>query len=94
MTPVAKLRFKGWYSHHAICIYEDNDELPWLIVFDPEWAKLVDSEGHNLVDAEGHSSPAAKLGYIEARERTADAAKHTALALAQSSYLKKLPFQG
>ncbi|HTW64009.1 MAG TPA: hypothetical protein VME17_05300 [Bryobacteraceae bacterium] len=75
IPPDAQPRFIGWYNNHRIRIYEDKGEKPWLVVFDSHL--VVDSNGNNIGTAE----------HPEARERTADAAKTTATALAQNSYL-------
>ena len=69
--------FIGWYHGHAIRIYRDENESPWRVVFEPR----------PCVDELGVSG---KIEFPEARERTADAAKHTAWALAQNAYLKEL----
>jgi hypothetical protein len=72
---MAEPHFIGWYHEHPIRIYKDDDESPWRVVFDPRpW-----------VD-EATGNPAV-IQFPEARERTADAAKHTAWALAQNDYL-------
>ena len=79
--PEDQPRFVGWYSHHRIRIYKDDDECPWRVVFDP--GRAVDAEGKQHY----------RLDYPEARERTADAAKITAQALAQNAHLRHLPYQ-
>lgn len=70
--------FIGWYHKHPIRIYKDDDESPWRVVFDPRPG----------VDAVG--KPAGEIQFPETRERTADAAKSTAEALAQKVYLYDL----
>jgi hypothetical protein len=62
--------FIGWYHDHPIRIYKDGDESPWRVVFDPQ--PCVDEV----------TGEPARMQFLEARERTADAAKHTAWALA------------
>jgi hypothetical protein len=73
--------FIGWYHQHPIRIYRDDDATTWRVVFEPRPG----------VDASGNPF---EIRFPEARERTADAAKHTAGALAQNDYLiDLLPFE-
>jgi len=74
--------FIGWYHEHPIRIYRDDDERPWLVVF--EATPLTDASGNSL----------GELKYAEERERSLDGAKCTALALAQNVHFRKeLPIQ-
>jgi hypothetical protein len=75
---MAEPHFIGWYHEHPIRIYKDDGESPWRVVFDPR----------PVVDAAGKAS--SEIQFPEARERTEDAAKHTAWALAQNDYLRDL----
>jgi hypothetical protein len=68
--------FIGWYHQHPIRIYRDDDPTPWRVAFEPRPG--VDASGNPV-----------EIRFPEARERTADAAKHTAAALAQK-YLRDL----
>jgi hypothetical protein len=73
--------FIGWYHQHSIRIYRDDDETPWLVVFEP--GPFVDALGNRV----------GEIRFPEARERTADAAKHTAWALAQNYLSDLLPVE-
>ena len=48
--------FIGWYHEHPIRIYRDDDERPWLVVF--EATPLTDASGNSL----------GELKYAEERE--------------------------
>ena len=75
---MAEPHFIGSYHEHPIRIYKDDDERPWRVVFD----------SRPCIDAAG--KPSGEVRFPEARERTEDAAKHTAWALAQNDYLRDL----
>lgn len=67
-----------WYggpAGHRIRIYRDYNERPWVIVFDELQVVFLDGKPLGSV-----------VRYPEERERTADAAKTTAEALARARY--------
>jgi hypothetical protein len=67
-----------WYggpAGHRIRIYRDYNERPWVIIFDELQVVFLDGKPLGSV-----------VRYPEERERTADAAKTTAEALARARW--------
>jgi len=76
---MAQPQFIGWYHKHPVRLYRDDDNAsPWRIVFEPR--PCVDPTGKHI----------GEMQLPEIRERTEQAAKDTAQALAQNDYLSHL----